>query len=104
MNVTPPAAAGAPSRPSSPGQPVGMMMLTLRRVGIALSGLGVAALTGVACALSFEDLRVLAMRGQARAELAYLYPAAFDALLVVALISVLLLRGGRWPVRLQAGA
>lgn len=75
---------------------------TLRRLGIALAGLAVAALTGAACVLSFDDLRSLAVRGEARADLAYLYPAAFDALLVVALISVLLVRSARTLVRVQA--
>ncbi len=75
---------------------------TLRRLGIALAGLAVAALTGAACVLSFDDLRSLAVRGEARADLAYLYPAAFDALLVVALISVLLVRSARTLVRAQA--
>jgi hypothetical protein len=74
----------------------------LRRVGIALAGVAVAALTGAACALSFDDLRLLAMRGEARPQLAYLYPAGFDALLAIALISVLLLRSARLLVRLQA--
>lgn len=75
---------------------------TLRRLGIALAGLAVAALTGAACALSFDDLRELAVRGQARADLAFLYPAGFDALLLVALVGVLLLGAGRALVRAQA--
>ncbi|MFI7641028.1 DUF2637 domain-containing protein [Nonomuraea sp. NPDC049400] len=75
---------------------------TLRRLGIALAGLAVAALTGAACALSFDDLRALAITGEARQDLAFLYPAAFDALLVVALIDVLLLRSARLLVRVQA--
>ncbi|TDC97225.1 DUF2637 domain-containing protein, partial [Nonomuraea deserti] len=74
----------------------------LRRLGIALAGLAVAALTGAACALSFDDLRALAVTGEADADLAYLYPAAFDALLAVALISVLLLRSAKLLVRVQA--
>ncbi|GAA3205733.1 DUF2637 domain-containing protein [Nonomuraea roseoviolacea] len=74
---------------------------TLRRLGIALAGVAVAALTGAACALSFDDLRSLAELGDTRADLAYLYPAAFDALLVVALISLLLLRSARLLVRIQ---
>ncbi|MEO3799316.1 DUF2637 domain-containing protein [Nonomuraea sp. B1E8] len=74
----------------------------LRRLGIALAGLAVAALTGAACALSFDDLRALAVTGEAAADLAYLYPAAFDALLAVALISVLLLRSAKLLVRVQA--
>lgn len=74
----------------------------LRRLGIALAGLAVAALTGVACVLSFDDLRALAVTGGARPDLAYLYPAGFDALLVVTLICVLLLRSARALVRAQA--
>ncbi|WP_431902809.1 hypothetical protein [Nonomuraea sp. bgisy101] len=74
----------------------------LRRIGIAFAGLAVAGLTAAACALSFDDLRALAVLGRARADLAFLYPAAFDALLAVALISVLLLRAGRFLVRAQA--
>lgn len=74
----------------------------LRRLGIALAGLAVAALTGAACVLSFDDLRALAVHGGGRADLAYLYPAAFDALLAVTLICVLLLRSARALVRAQA--
>ncbi|MFI7134966.1 DUF2637 domain-containing protein [Nonomuraea sp. NPDC050153] len=74
----------------------------LRRLGIALAGLAVAALAGAACALSFDDLRALAITGEARQDLAFLYPAAFDALLVIALIDVLLLRSARLLVRIQA--
>ncbi|MGW4968175.1 DUF2637 domain-containing protein [Nonomuraea sp. NPDC004186] len=74
----------------------------LRRLGIALAGLAVAALAGAACALSFDDLRALAITGEAGQDLAFLYPAAFDALLVVALIDVLLLRSARLLVRAQA--
>ncbi|QYC38380.1 hypothetical protein Nocox_03755 [Nonomuraea coxensis DSM 45129] len=74
----------------------------LRRLGIALAGLAVAALAGAACALSFDDLRALAVVGEARTDLAFLYPAAFDALLVVALVCVLLLRSARALVRVQA--
>ncbi|MEV4581903.1 DUF2637 domain-containing protein [Nonomuraea jabiensis] len=74
----------------------------LRRLGIALAGLAVAALTGAACALSFDDLRALAITGEARQDLAFLYPAALDALLVIALLDVLLLRSARLLVRAQA--
>ncbi|WP_344856500.1 DUF2637 domain-containing protein [Planomonospora alba] len=105
--MNPPVAAGPTPRPSAsppvPAEP-GRVALALRHAGIALAGLGVAALTGAACVLSFETLRALALTGGARADLAYLYPAGFDALLAIALIGVLLLRGARWPIRLQAGA
>ncbi|WP_433372366.1 hypothetical protein [Streptosporangium sp. CA-115845] len=105
MDAKSPAAADPLSRPSPPltaAEP-SRTVLALRRAGIAVAGVGVAALTAAACVLSFEDLRALALAGRAPADLAYLYPAAFDALLVVAMIGVLLLRGGWWPVRLQAG-
>ncbi|KAB8188785.1 DUF2637 domain-containing protein [Nonomuraea phyllanthi] len=75
---------------------------TLRRLGLALAGLAVAALTGAACALSFDDLRALAVTGAGGQDLAFLYPAAFDALLVIALLDVLLLRSARLLVRVQA--
>ncbi|WP_204059574.1 DUF2637 domain-containing protein [Microbispora corallina] len=75
----------------------------LRRLAIGLAGLALAVLAGAACALSFDDLRALAITGRAEPRLAYLYPTAFDVLLVVALVSVPLLRGGRFLVRLQAG-
>ncbi len=99
MDATPPAAAGSTSRPS----PSSGIPLALRRLAIGLAGLAVAVLAGAACALSFDDLRALAIAGRAEPGLAYLYPAGFDALLVVALISVPLLRGARLLVRLQAG-
>ncbi|WP_433251162.1 DUF2637 domain-containing protein [Streptosporangium sp. CA-135522] len=106
MDVKSPAAADPISRPSStpppPARP-SRVAVALRRTGIAVAGVGVAALTAAACVLSFDDLRALAVIGEADRSLAYLYPAAFDALLAIAMIGILLLRGGRRPVRLQAG-
>ncbi|XVQ87048.1 DUF2637 domain-containing protein [Microbispora siamensis] len=101
MDVTPPGAAGTASRPSR-NTPSGIP-LVLRRLAIGLAGAALAVLAGVACALSFDDLRALAVSGRAEPRLAYLYPAAFDVLLIVALVSVPLLRGARFLVRLQAG-
>lgn len=93
------AAARSASRPSrSVDAP-----LVLRRTAIGLAALALALLAGAACALSFEDLRQLALAGNADPQLAYLYPAAFDILLIVALVCVPLLRGIRLLVRLQAG-
>ncbi len=104
MDVKSPAAADTISRPSStPPAPPSRVTVALRRAGIALVGIGVAALTAAACVLSFDDLRRLAVVGEAPANLAYLYPAGFDALFAIALIAVLLLRGGRLTMRLQAG-
>ena len=106
MDVTPPPAAGKstrrPESPSATAQPTGAA-LVFRRAGIAVAGLAVAALAAAACALSFDALRGLAVTGGARTNLAYLYPAGFDALLAIALISVPLLRHGRLHARLQAG-
>ncbi|MFI7042087.1 DUF2637 domain-containing protein [Microbispora rosea] len=101
MDVTPPGAAGTASRPSQ-NTPSGIP-LVLRRLAIGLAGAALAVLAGIACALSFDDLRALAVSGRAEPRLAYLYPAAFDVLLVVALVSVPLLRKARFLVRLQAG-
>lgn len=101
MDVTPPGAAGTASRPSRT-TPSGIP-LVLRRLAIGLAGVALAVLAGAACALSFDDLRALAVSGRAEPRLAYLYPTAFDVLLVVALVSVPLLRAGRFLVRLQAG-
>ncbi|WP_326819766.1 DUF2637 domain-containing protein [Streptosporangium sp. NBC_01756] len=106
MDAKSPAAADPVSRPSAPLPPSARpdrLARTLRGAGIVVAGVGVAALTAAACVLSFEDLRAFAITGEADRRLAYLYPAAFDALLVIAMIGVLLLRGGRWPARLQAG-
>jgi hypothetical protein len=83
-------------------EPTGLA-LTLRRVAIGVAGLAVAGLAGAACVLSFDDLRTLAVMANARTDFAYLYPAAFDALLVTSLISFLLLRTASPLVRLQAG-
>ncbi|MDH2426991.1 DUF2637 domain-containing protein [Sphaerisporangium sp. TRM90804] len=106
MDVTPSLAAGKSSRRheplSAPVEPTGAARV-LRRAGTAVAALAVAALAGAACVLSFEPLRALAVVGGAQVRLAHLYPAAFDALLAIALIAVLLLRPGRRFVRLQAG-
>ncbi|WP_169953153.1 DUF2637 domain-containing protein [Microbispora sp. H11081] len=101
MDVTPPGAAGTASRPSrtTPSR----IPLVLRRLAIGLAGAALAVLAGAACALSFDDLRTLALSGRAEPRLAYLYPATFDVLLVVALVSVPVLRAARFLVRLQAG-
>lgn len=109
MDVTPPLTAGQAARRSAtpaapaPATPPSRVALALRRAGTAVAVLAVAGLAGAACTLSFEPLRSLAVTGGARTDLAYLYPAGFAALLVVALISVFLLRTRGWAARLQAG-
>ncbi|GGK95119.1 hypothetical protein Sme01_57940 [Sphaerisporangium melleum] len=98
-------AAGTSSRRSGPppvsAQPSRAALL-LRRIGTAIAGLAIVTLAGAACALSFDAIRALALAGGARHDLAYLYPAGFDALLVIALIAVFLLRSARLLARLQA--
>ncbi|NAS25430.1 DUF2637 domain-containing protein [Herbidospora sp. NEAU-GS84] len=96
MDAIPPATAGPASRPSSSGSRL------LSRVAVIVASLAVAVLAGAACVLSFDDLRALALQGQADPEFAYLYPAGFDALLVVALLAVPVVRPGRLVIRLQA--
>ncbi|WP_283138757.1 DUF2637 domain-containing protein [Rhizohabitans arisaemae] len=75
---------------------------TIQRLALALVGLGVSALAVAACIVSFDSLRALALAGEARPDLAFLYPAAFDALLGVALITVVVVRTGSLPIRIQA--
>ncbi len=75
----------------------------LRRLVIGAAGLLVAAVAAAACVLSFDDLRALARQAGARENLAHLYPAAFDALLLIALIGFLALGTARPLVRVQAG-
>ncbi|WP_066368798.1 DUF2637 domain-containing protein [Herbidospora mongoliensis] len=96
MDAIPPATAGPASRPSSSGSRL------LSRLAVGLAGLALAVLAGAACVLSFDDLRALALVGAADPEFAYLYPAGFDALLVVALLAVPLVRSGPLLIRLQA--
>ncbi|WP_084463575.1 DUF2637 domain-containing protein [Microtetraspora fusca] len=101
MDASPPTAAGTASRP--PGSPSPGLPLALRRVAVAIAALAVALLATAACVLSFDDMRALALAGQAEPRFVYFYPAAFDALLAVALISVPLVRTGRPILRVQAG-
>ncbi|MEU9890857.1 DUF2637 domain-containing protein [Sphaerisporangium sp. NPDC051011] len=106
MDVTPPLPAGRSARrfelpPPPAAQPTGAA-LVLRRLGTAVAAVAVTGLAAAACVLSFDGLRFLALAGGARADFAYLYPAGFDALLAIALISVLLLRPARLLIRLQA--
>lgn len=108
MNATPPASGHRAARVQPHGAVRAAshsprLSLALRRAAIGLAAFALALLTGAACALSFEDLRQLAIAGRANPQLAYLYPAAFDILLVVALVCVPLLHGVRLLVRSQAG-
>jgi hypothetical protein len=65
----------------------------------AAAGLGVAALAGLAFALSYDDLRLLALAGGAARRYAPLYPAIADTLVVVTIVSLVVARHTRWWVR-----
>jgi hypothetical protein len=65
----------------------------------AAAGLGVAALAGLAFALSYDDLRLLALTGGAARRYAPLYPAMADTLVVVTIVSLVVARHTRWWVR-----
>jgi hypothetical protein len=65
----------------------------------AAGGLGVAALAGLAFALSYDDLRLLALAGGAMRRFAPLYPAMVDTLVVVTIVSLVVARHTRWWAR-----
>ncbi|MEO5876677.1 MAG: DUF2637 domain-containing protein [Streptosporangiaceae bacterium] len=67
-----------------------------------LAGLAVAALTCAAFALSYEDLRQLALaglEGKRARRYAPAYPAVYDGLVVTVLLAVFVARDSRWWVR-----
>jgi uncharacterized protein DUF2637 len=69
---------------------------TQRRLLTAFAGVGVVALTGVAFALSYDDLRALALAGRAATRYAPAYPIMYDALIVITILSLLVARNARW--------
>jgi hypothetical protein len=67
-----------------------------------LAGLAVAALTCAAFALSYEDLRQLALaglEGRVARRFAPAYPAVYDGLVVTVLLALFVARNSRWWVR-----
>ncbi len=100
MDAIPPARPGVAEPPA---RRPSAFATVLRRLAIGAASLALAALTVAACALSFDDLRAFALAGGAPAELAALYPAAFDVLLAVALLTLPLVRGGSRLLLFQAG-
>jgi hypothetical protein len=67
-----------------------------------LAGLAVAALTCAAFALSYEDLRQLALAGldgRLARRFAPAYPAVYDGLVVTVLLALFVARNSRWWVR-----
>ncbi|GAA2083446.1 DUF2637 domain-containing protein [Actinomadura alba] len=70
---------------------------TLQRRLLTLSaGAGVAVLAGVLFALSYDDLRALALAGRAARRFASAYPVMYDALVVVTILSLVVARHARW--------
>ncbi len=70
-----------------------------RRLLTALGGLGATALTAAAFVLSYDDLRLLALRGGAVRHRAFLYPGMIDGLVVVVILSILTARKAGWASR-----
>ncbi len=70
-----------------------------RRLLTALGGLGATALTAAAFVLSYDDLRLLALRGGAVRHRAFLYPGMIDGLVVVIILSILTARRSGWASR-----
>lgn len=69
---------------------------TQRRLVTALGGLGVVALAAGAFVLSYDDLRLLALRGGAARHRAFLYPWMLDGLVVVVILAILAARHSGW--------
>lgn len=67
-----------------------------RRFLTTFGGLGVAALAAGAFVLSYDDLRLLALRGGAVRRWAYLYPGMIDGLVVVVVLAILTARRAGW--------
>jgi hypothetical protein len=67
-----------------------------RRLLATLGGLGVAALAAGTFVLSYDDLRLLALRGGAARHWAYLYPGMLDGLVVVVVLGILAARRSGW--------
>ncbi len=78
--------------PSPPG-------VARQRLMAAAGGLGVAALAAAAFALSYDDLRVLALTGGAAKRYAPIYPIMIDTLVVVTILSLVMARRTRWWAR-----
>ncbi len=74
----------------------------LRILGLAAVCAGVAALAAAAFVLSYSGIRAAAMAAGISAHHADDYPLLIDAMLVIALLAVLGLRGAGWPSRILA--
>src|SRR5216683_3116468 len=74
----------------------------LRLFALASVIIGVVALAGAAFVLSYAGVHEIVLAAGVSAQLARLYPAIFDAVLVVACAAALTLRGARWWTRFYA--
>ncbi|GAB2822673.1 hypothetical protein GCM10027176_28750 [Actinoallomurus bryophytorum] len=70
-----------------------------RRFLATLGGLGVVALAAGTFVLSYDDLRLLALRGGAARRWAYLYPGMLDGLVVVIILAIFTARRSGWFAR-----
>jgi Protein of unknown function (DUF2637) len=70
-----------------------------RRFLSTLGGLGVVALAAATFVLSYDDLRLLALRGGAARRWAYLYPGMLDGLVVVIILAIFTARRSGWFAR-----
>lgn len=86
---------GSPEMTLTPAQ----YSKTQRRFLTTLGGLGVAALAAGTFVLSYDDLRLLAIRGGAARHWAFLYPWMLDGLVVVIILAILTARRSGWISR-----
>ena len=78
------------------GMPPSPSGFARQRLMGAAAGLGVAALAAAAFALSYEDLRVLALTGGAAVRYAPVYPIMIDTLVVLTILSLVVARRAPW--------
>jgi hypothetical protein len=81
---------------SMPPSPSG---IARQRLMATAAGLGVAALAAAAFALSYDDLRVLALTGGATSRYAPVYPIMIDTLVAVTILSLVVARRTPWWTR-----
>jgi Protein of unknown function (DUF2637) len=74
----------------------------LRALGLAAVGIGVAALAAATFVLSYSGIHAVARQAGISARYASDYPLLIDAMLVIALLAVLALRGAGIPSRILA--
>lgn len=73
-----------------------------RRLVNVLVAIGVIAVAGATFVFSYAGVHAIALLGGVSAPLARYYPGLFDAVLVIACVAAVMLRDGRWWMRLWA--